>query len=121
MANRRDAGVFKLENGCWAYRFTVKVDGETITRRKTVDDNGLKFRTKTDAIKAREAALQDAIAQRVKKKPTYRHTIKEVFIHLKHRGKERHDTFISTSNTIDNSKKSIGIFQVLLSIFLILR
>ncbi len=79
MANRRDAGVFKLENGCWAYRFTVKVDGETITRRKTVDDNGLKFRTKTDAIKAREAALQDAIAQRVKKKPTYRHTIKEVF------------------------------------------
>ncbi len=79
MANRRDAGVFKLENGCWAYRFTVKVDGETITRRKTVDDNGLKFRTKTDAIKAREAALQDAIAQRVKKKPIYRHTIKEVF------------------------------------------
>ena len=79
MANRRDAGVFKLDNGCWAYRFTVKVDGETITRRKTVDDNGLKFRTKTDAIKAREAALQDAIAQRVKKKPTYRHTIKEVF------------------------------------------
>ena len=74
MANRRDAGVFKLENGCWAYRFTVKVDGETITRRKTVDDNGLKFRTKTDAIKAREAALQDVIAQRVKKKPTYRHT-----------------------------------------------
>ena len=79
MANRRDAGVFRLENGCWAYRFTVKVDGETITRRKTVDDNGLKFRTKTDAIKAREVALQDAIAQRVKKKPTYRHTIKEVF------------------------------------------
>ena len=79
MANRRDSGVFKLDNGCWAYRFTVKVDGVTITQRKTVDANGLKFRTKTDAIKARAAALQEAVAQRAKKKPTYRHTIKEVF------------------------------------------
>ena len=49
MANRRDTGVFKLENGCWAYRFTVKVDGVTITKRKTVDDSGQKFRTKTCA------------------------------------------------------------------------
>ena len=79
MANRRDTGVFKLENGCWAYRFTVKVDGVTITKRKTVDDSGQKFRTKTCAIKARAAALQEAITERKKKRPSYRHTIKEVF------------------------------------------
>ena len=79
MANRKDAGVFRMENGNWAYRFTVRVDGVPISKRKSTDEHGQKLLTKKDAIRAREAAMQAAINQRLKKAVSSRRTMKEVF------------------------------------------
>ena len=43
MAKSDDVGIIKLENGNYAYRFTMLVNGKQITKRKTVDENGNKL------------------------------------------------------------------------------
>ena len=40
MAKAKDAGVFKMENGLWAYRFAVMIDGKQVARRKSTDELG---------------------------------------------------------------------------------
>lgn len=54
---KNDIGVFQLENGYWAFRIVTEVDGKTVNikRRKGVDGN--RFKTKSQAIKARQAEL----------------------------------------------------------------
>lgn len=54
MGKQKDVGVFQMDNGAWAYRFKIKVDGQEISRRKTTDEYGGKLRSKGAAIKARE-------------------------------------------------------------------
>ena len=51
MEKSKESGVFQLDNGLWALRFAIVVDGKTITKRKTVDEFGNKLRTKKQAIK----------------------------------------------------------------------
>ena len=46
MAKAKDAGVFKMENGLWAYRFAVMIDGKQVARRKSTDEHGNKLHTK---------------------------------------------------------------------------
>lgn len=79
MAKVKDAGVYKMENGLWAYRFAIMVDGKQVARRKSTDANGNKLRTKRDAIKAREAAMEQAHLERARKKEVQRRTVKEVY------------------------------------------
>lgn len=57
-----DTGVFKLRNGEWGYRYSLLIDGQRITGRRTVDENGQKLLKKTDAIKARAKAIENAKA-----------------------------------------------------------
>lgn len=52
-----DTGVYQLENGNWAYRFKVFVDGKPVAHRRTKDATGNPFKTKKQAIKARQAAI----------------------------------------------------------------
>lgn len=78
MAKQNDVGVYKLKNGCWGYRYVVMVNGVRREARKTKDEFGLPFKTKKDAIKARQAAI--AYEQTARKpKPTVRKTIKAVY------------------------------------------
>lgn len=79
MAKVKDAGVYKMENGLWAYRFAIMVDGKQVARRKSTDANGNKLRTKKDAIKARETAIEQAHLERARKKEVQRRTVKEVY------------------------------------------
>ncbi len=79
MARAKDSGVFKMENGLWAYRFAVMIDGKQVARRKSTDALGNKLRTKKDAIKAREAAIEQAHLERARKKDIARRTVKEVY------------------------------------------
>lgn len=53
-------GVFQLENGHWGYRFVLKVDGKEMNRRRTKDDTGKPYKTKKQAIKARQQAIIQA-------------------------------------------------------------
>ena len=78
MGRQNDVGVFQLENGLWAFRYTFTTDGKRISKRGSKDEFGAPLRTKKDAIKARQAAL--ALAQDGRKpKPVARRTVKEVY------------------------------------------
>ena len=79
MAKAKDAGVFKMENGLWAYRFAVMIDGKQVARRKSTDEHGNKLHTKKEAIKAREAAIEQAHLERNRKKKLRRRTVKELY------------------------------------------
>ena len=54
MAKQNDAGVYKLKNGNWAYRYVLMVNGVRKEVRKAKDEFGASFKTKREAIKARE-------------------------------------------------------------------
>ena len=79
MAKRENTGVFQLESGNWGYRYSVTVDGELRTGRKTKDHSGRPFKTEKQAIRARSKAI--ALEQmNVKKKGKFtRKTVAEVF------------------------------------------
>ena len=79
MAKQNDAGVYQKENGYWEYRFVVRIDGKRICRKKCTDEHGNKFRTKREAIAAREAAIVALRIEKTTKPKPARRTVKEVF------------------------------------------
>ena len=79
MAKTNGAGVYQKKNGLWEYRFVMMVDGIRINRKKATDANGEKLRSKSEAIKAREAAMVAARTERLRKRTISRRTVKEVF------------------------------------------
>ena len=79
MSKGKDVGVFQLENGNWEFRYVVIVDGKTVSSRKRTDEFGNKLKTKRQAIKAREAALNNLAAAEERKKTVIRKTFEEVF------------------------------------------
>ena len=85
--SKKDVGVFQMENGNWAYRFKMVVDGKEINRRKSTDANGEKLFCKSDAIKAREAAMVAARTERRRQIKISRRTVKEVFEEYKEKGR----------------------------------
>ena len=40
MTKRNNAGVYQKSNGFWEYRFTIVVDGQQISRKKSTDEFG---------------------------------------------------------------------------------
>ncbi len=79
MAKQNDAGVYKLKNGNWAYRYVLMVNGVRKEVQKAKDEFGASFKTKREAIKARQAAIDSAQNSR-KPKPTVRKTVQEVTV-----------------------------------------
>lgn len=69
---KQENGVYQQENGYWAYRFSIVVNGERIIRRRARDEQGQPFKTKRAAAKARTAAI--AMEQR---KPTHEAAIQK--------------------------------------------
>ena len=57
MSKQNDSGVYQKENGYWEFRFVIRMDGKTVCRKKCTDENGNHFKTKREAIAAREAAI----------------------------------------------------------------
>ncbi len=78
MAKTNDTGVYQLANKKWAFRYTLTVDGRKKDVRKSKDEFGNSLTTKTEAIRARNKALEQ---EREGKKPTaaVRTTIKDVY------------------------------------------
>lgn len=79
-------GVYLLDNGFWGYRFSIIVDGKTISRKKTRDATGNRLKSKSEAIKAREMAMAAARLERERKKEINRRTTKEVFEEYREKG-----------------------------------
>lgn len=72
-------GVYQLDNGFWAYRFSIIIDGKRISRKKTTDEFGKKLNTQAAAAKAREAAMTAARTERQRQRKISRRTVKEIF------------------------------------------
>lgn len=88
MMSKKDVGVFQMQNGNWAYRFKMMVDGKEINRRKSTDANGEKLSCKSDAIKAREAAMVAARTERKRQIKISRRTVAEVFEEFRKNGRK---------------------------------
>jgi len=78
MAKKNDTGVYQLKNKNWSFRYAIVVDGKRKEVRKAKDEFGNVLKTKTEAIRARNKALEQ---EREGKKPAprVRKTIKEVY------------------------------------------
>lgn len=63
MSESKTKGVYQLENGFWGYRFTMLVNGRTVSQRRVKDDDGKPFRTEKKATKARLLAMTQAQAK----------------------------------------------------------
>ena len=64
---KNSVGVYQKDNGYWEYRFVMMVDGKQINKKKSTDAQGNKLKTKTEAIRAREAAMAAARTERAGK------------------------------------------------------
>ena len=84
--SKKNVGVFQLNNGNWAYRFKIVVDGKEINRRKSTDERGNKLNNKTEALKAREIAIVAARTERKRQIKISRRTIREVFEEYREKG-----------------------------------
>ena len=78
MAEHSNMGVYQLENGNWAWRFTRTVDGKRVNRKGTKDVEGNPLHSQKEAIRAREIAMMDFSA-RLNEKPKRRVTVQEVY------------------------------------------
>ncbi len=72
-------GVYQLENGFWAYRYTITVNGKKKDVKKVKDVNGKPFRTQAHAAKARDVALKAAQKARETGAPTEKKTLQQVY------------------------------------------
>ena len=79
MSNQNDAGVYQKENGYWEYRFVVRIDGKRIGRKKCTDEFGNRFKTKREAIAARDAAIVALRTEKTAMPKPVRKLVKEVF------------------------------------------
>ena len=79
MSKQNSAGVYQKANGYWEYRFVLRINGKRIARKKCTDEHGNRFKTKREAIAAREAAMVALRTEKTSKPKPVRRTVKEVF------------------------------------------
>ena len=76
MAEHYNMGVYQLENGNWAWRFTRTIDGKRVNRKGTKDADGNVLKSQKAAIRARQLAMIDFEAK-LNEKPKHRMTVQE--------------------------------------------
>ncbi len=78
MPKLNSTGVYQLKNGYWGFRYVIVVNGERIERKRNVDEIGNPYKTKTSAIKARQAMIEKERSEQFKA-PKQRKTISQVY------------------------------------------
>ena len=85
MAKQNDVGVFQLDNGKWAFRYTFTKNGKRSSRRSCKDEFGNPLNTKRAAIRARKSAVEaETLNQPLK--PIIHKTVAEVFKEYREKG-----------------------------------
>lgn len=81
MSKKEENGVFQLENGFWGYRFVIKVNGKSKAQKRVKDELGNPYKTRKQAIKARNIAIakEQAKIMHPNQKELVRKTIAEVY------------------------------------------
>lgn len=78
MGTESNASVFQLGSGMWAFRYTYTRNGKRVSKQVSKDENGNPLKNRRAAIKARQAAIDNAQNSR-RPKPTVRKTVQEVY------------------------------------------
>lgn len=55
---KSETGVYQLDNGYWAYRFIIKINGENKIQRRSKGLDGQPFKTQKQAARARSKAIE---------------------------------------------------------------
>jgi integrase len=79
MPKLNDTGVYQLNNGYWGFRYAIVVNDKRVERKRNVDEQGNPYKTKTSAIKARQAMIERERNAQVEQKAKVRKTITEVY------------------------------------------
>lgn len=79
MPKLNDTGVYQLKNGYWGFRYAIVVDGKRIERKRNVDEVGNPYKTKTSAIKARQAMIEQERNAQLEKKVKVHKTVAQVY------------------------------------------
>lgn len=79
MPKLNETGVYQLKNGNWGFRYVIVVDGKRIERKRNVDEVGNPYKTKTSAIKARQAMIEQERHKQTEKKTQNHKTVAEVY------------------------------------------
>ena len=87
MSKANDTGVYQLANKNWSYRYTITENGRKKDVRKARDEFGNPFKTKTEAIKARNKAIGQE-REGIKPTPKARKTLKSIFEEYCENGRE---------------------------------
>ena len=77
--SKTTSGVYQLSNGMWGFRYAYWVGGKQKDIKRTKDENGNPFPTKSAALKARKAAIIEIHSERTYKPIKPRMTVAEVF------------------------------------------
>lgn len=81
-------GVYQLKNGMWGYRYDFYEDGKRVWKKRSKDENGNPFKTKSQAAKARQMELskprkEEARSEKkeidLPKKSSIRKTLEEIW------------------------------------------
>lgn len=79
MSKLNNTGVYQLSNGNWGFRYAIVVDGKRIDRKRNVDEYGNPYKTKTSAVKARQAMMERERNAQAEKKVIIHKTVTEVY------------------------------------------
>lgn len=87
MAKANDTGVYQLKNGNWSFRYTITLNNQKKDVRKAKDEYGNPLKSKTEAIRARNKAIEQ---EREGKKPVMpaHKTVQEVFTEFCETGRQ---------------------------------
>lgn len=78
METGKNASVFQLSNGLWAFRFTFTQNGKRFSKQVSKDENGEPLKNRRAAMRARQIAI-DNVQNQSKPKPMVRKTMEEVY------------------------------------------
>lgn len=78
MATENSTGVFRLDSGVWAFRYTYTQNDKRISKQCSKDELGNPLKTRRDAIKARQLAISRA-QEEPRKKKIARKTVAQVY------------------------------------------
>ena len=107
-----DAGVRQLKNGCWAYQFSISINGQKISKRGSTDCDGNPLKTKGAAIKARKHAIKltqlAPLLPVQKKEKIKKKTVSQVFDEYCEKGRSdrAYNTILKQDSLWENHLKS---------------
>lgn len=90
MPKINETGIYQLKNGNWGYRYGVVVNGKTVWRKISKDEEGNAIKTKSQASRLRQQMIQEekkATETNERNEILERKTVQEVYMEYSEKGR----------------------------------